>query len=406
MDLTETLTAIERMQPKPGPALLPAEWSFHAETIIGREPLGPLPVNGCSFTRRLSGFGNGQVTVPKEPGTLGMLGYSGGVNRLIREWSWRLWIMYGGLPVWCGAPTGTADDDGNLVTLTLTELHNYLGWRAFDVAGGQRYTQVEQTAIARDLAAPLADVGVAIVTDPGPGFLRDRLYEYLEGDYRAGLLKNLAEVISGPQFRTEYAMSGGVPACTLRIAYPRVGGQTQLGVTVPGTATTYRTAWDADELRTRTFAVGELPENAEEGAARPVAVIDRPQADVPRLDRVDDWPSTFLLSTLQERAATAATQYAEPALEVQVTSLVGEPPVTAYNVGDDVTMSLVTPLMPGGLDVAGRLTECTVSAAEGTATWTVALSMPPPRPRERLTARMDRVDTTIAAIFRRRLTPL
>ena len=397
------------MQARPRPDPLPADWSFFAETMLGAVPLGPLPVNGFSCTRRLSGFGNGQLTLPKEPGALDVLGMSGGVNRLIREWSWRVWCLYGGQPMWCGAPTGTSDADGNYVTVTLTELSGYLSRRAYDVPGGHRYNQVEQTVIARDLAAPVTDVGVAIVTDPGPGFPRDRSYEYLEGatDYRAGLLVNLSQVISGPEFRTEYAMSSnGRPGATLRIAYPRVGRDSQLGVTVPGTATTYSTQWDADELRTHTFAVGEVPDTAEEGTPKPVAVIDRPQADLPRLDRVDDWPSTFLLSTLQERASTAAAQYAEPVLQVQTTAPITTPPITDYSVGDDVRVTLVTPLLPGGLDVKGRLTEITVSAGEGTATWTTTVTLPPPRARQALTRRLDRINTTIGAIFRRGAAPV
>ena len=107
--------------------------------------------------------------------------------------------------------------------LTLTELPGYLTKRLLDVPAGLTYSQVEQTTIARTIAAPVSDVGVQLVTVPGAGFLRDRTYAYLEGPYRSDLLVNLSQVISGPEFRAEYAQPAGSPVCTLRIAYPRVG---------------------------------------------------------------------------------------------------------------------------------------------------------------------------------------
>jgi hypothetical protein len=303
-------------------------------------------------------------------------------------------------------PTGVSDEGGNYTTLTLTELPNYLSKRAYDVVGGHRYTQVEQTVIARDLAGPVADAGVAIVTDPGGGQLRDRSYEYLEGESRAALLTNLSQVLNGPEFRAEYSLTGaGQPACTLRIAYPRVGSAASaLTLAVPGAAIGYRAAWDSDELRTRTFSVGDVAESAPEGTPKPVIIEDRPQAGLPRLDGVDDWPQTYLTSTLRERANASATSYATPALDLAMTATLAAPPPGSYGVGDDVAVRLVTPLLPEGFEVPARLTEVTVSAGEGTATWTVAIKSPSPRPRATLTQRLHDTSAAIAAAHRRRLT--
>ncbi|MBO0818173.1 MAG: hypothetical protein J2P30_23815, partial [Actinobacteria bacterium] len=338
----------------PGTAPLPADWTFWADTIIGAVPLGPVQPTAFSCTSPLSDFGKGEVTLPVVSSALDQA-------RLLRLWSWRLWVFYDGFPYFCGAPSGIQDVGAATATLTLTELPGYLIKRQWDYGPpNRRFTQVEQVAIAAELAAPVADVGVNIATSAGPGFLRDREYEYLESDHRGQLLVNLSQVISGPQFRAEYTMVAGRPRCTLRIGYPRVGGQTGLGLVVPGNIHEYAASWDADELRTRTFAVGELPETAPEGTAVPVAVEDRPQPDLPRLDEADDWPSTFLTSTLRERAATAATQHAEPVLELTGTAGVSDPPVTSYGPGDDVAVRLVTPLLPGGLELAGTLQQVEV----------------------------------------------
>lgn len=384
----------------PGATPLPGEWTFWADTIIGHQPLGHVQPVAFSASRLLSDFGKGSVTLPVASGALDQ-------SRLLRLWSWRLWAYYGGRPWWCGVPTGVADEAAATATLTLTELPGYLEKRQFDVHPDQRFNQVEQVQIAASLAAPVTDVGVSIITSAGPGFPRDRTYEYLESDSRAQLLRNLSEVISGPQFRSEYAVnSSGRPVCSLKIAYPRAGQATGLGLVVPGNATGYSAAWDADELRTRTFAVGEVPESAPEGTPKPVAVEDRPQADLPRLDEVDDYPGVILQSTLIERAATAATLHAEPVLELSADTVASDPPLTSYGPGDDVTVRLVTPLLPGGFDVTGQLTEVSVNAATGAVAWTVAIALPPPRPRETLAQRLDRIDLTVRGAFRRRMQPL
>ena len=385
---------------RPRPAPLPGQWTFWAETIVSGANLGVLKPHGFSATLRLSAFGSGQITLPAEPRTLDG-------NRLTRLWSYKIWAYYAGRPFWCGVPSGVADDGSNYVTLTLTELPGYLNKRVLDVPGGLAFAQVEQTEIARQLAAPVEDVGVRLVTEAGPGFPRDRSYEYLEGEHRGELLANLSQVISGPEFRTEYdADEGGRPRATLRVAYPRVGTQTYLVLSVPGTATAYRAAWDADNLRTRTFAVGDVPEDADEGTPKPVVIVDRPQDDLPRLDEVDNWEQTYLISTLTERANTSATLYAAPALDLGATATLADPDPMSYHVGDDVSVRLVTPLLEAGLDVPGRLSEISVSAGEGTSTWAVAVTSPPPSVRAPLTSRMYQLDRRVSGLFRRRLQPI
>jgi hypothetical protein len=379
---------------------MPGEWSFWADTLRGGVPLGPVQVSGFGYTSRLSGFGNGTASFTLPCGL--------DPARLLALWSWRLWAWYGGELVWCGIPSGIGDEDGSVrVSLTFTELTGYLTKRQFDEHPKATWNGVEQCEIARRLAVPLADVGVRIVTDVGAPRNRDRTYEYLESDHRGQLLANLAGVEGGPEFRAEYGMAEGRPECVLRIASPRVGGPTGLGVAIPGTAVGFRAQWDGDRMRTRTFAVGDLPENADANAIRPVAVEERPQDGLPRLDAVDDWPGTFVVSTLRERAATMAAAQSRPALALTASPPANVPPLHSYRVGDDVTLRAVTPLLPGGLDAAGRLTEISVSAAEDRATWTVVTTMPPPVSRETIAARLGRLDLTVRTVFQRgRIAPL
>jgi len=387
---------------------LPGHWTFWADTIVGRTandppvPLGPVDVAQFWCTSRLSGYGSGGVMVSLPCGLPS--------DRLLALWSWRLWCFYDNDLYWCGVPSGIIDENGaSTVTLTLTELPGYLKKRVMDAVGGWETPPggLEQTEIARWLAdgdvftRVLSDVGVRVVTDPGPGKVRDRKYEFLESDSRGQLLSNLAGVMDGPEFRSEYRMTNeGRPECIFKIAYPRVGsGAAGLGVSVPGAALGYRAAWDSDQLRNWTWAVGDLPSDAPEGTPRPVVLRRNIHDGSPRLDAVDDWPGTVLVSTLEERARTMAVTQAVPALQLTATPPESFPPITRYYVGDDVTVRAVTPLLPGGLDVTGRLAQIDVNAAEGTAIWTVTTPSPPPQYREALTQRLDRLDTTTRALF-------
>jgi hypothetical protein len=375
---------------------LPGRWTFWADMMVGRAPLGYVDVSSFYAVSRLSDWGYGNCTVALPCGI--------DPDRLLRLWSWRLWALYDGQPWWCGVPSGLADENGRTTAqFTLTELPGYLTKRVFDVPPPSvPWVQVEQCEIARRLAAPLADVGVPIITQPDTPFLRDRTYEYLEGDHRAALLSNLAGVLQGPEFRSEYGWTDeGLPECRWRVGYPRVGSdEPGIGVTIPGAALAYRALWDSDQLRTYTFAVGDLPENAAPDAVRPVRTVNRPQPDLPRLDAVDDWPGTVVPRTLDERAQTAATQQAAPALQLTATPPSHLPYVTSYRPGDTVTVRAQTPLLPGGLDVTGRLAQVEVNAAEGTAVWTVITSSPPPVPRSTLTGQVARLGTSVAAMFR------
>jgi hypothetical protein len=382
------------------PAPLPGAWTFWADTIVGAVPLGPVTCTAFTAQRVLSGFGTGSVTVPSGSAALPP-------DRLLRLWSWRLWAFYNGLPVWGGVPTGIADDASGTVSLTLTELPGYLSKRVIDTAGGLSYTQAEQTVIAAALAAPLADIGVQVVVQQGPGYLRDAQFDYLGTTDRAQLLSTFAQQLSAPEFRAEYSLNAaGRPLCTLRIAYPRVGADTGLGLTVPGNAAAYSGTWDSDRLRTRTFATGALPANAPAGATAPVVVLDVPQPDLPRLDAVDDWQDVTVTSVLSGRASTAAAQYAAPVESLTGSVPVSLPPLSSYAPGDDVSISVTDPLLPGGMVSTARLTQVDIDAAAGTAALTCSTVLPPPRPRDTLIARLWDTRVQLAALSHRNLAPL
>jgi hypothetical protein len=383
------------LDPREPNVALPGKWTFWAESMVGSQVLGMVDVGGFYCVKRLNDFGYGNVTLNLPCGL--------DSETMLTLWSWRLWAFYAGEPYWCGVPTGLQDADGSeRVQFTMTELPGYLRKRQMDTWPDRRFVQWEQTAIARELAQPVEEVGVQIITEPGsPAVLRDRTYEYLEGGSRGQLLANLAGVLQGPEWRSEYRMlSTGRPQCVLRIAYPRVGSdEAGLGVSVPGAILAYRYQMDSDRLRTRTFAVGDLPQDAAEDAKRPViiAMLDNPR--LPRLDAVDDWPGTVNLSTLRERAITNATIYSIPSQEVQGSPPESYPVLTSYGPGDTVTVRAVTPLIPEGIEFAARLTQVEVNAATGIATWHAMFLSPPQATRTSINGAIERLTTGARQLF-------
>jgi hypothetical protein len=378
---------------------LPGEWTFFAEQMVAPyRSLGNVDVSSFYAVRRLNAYGHGNVTVNLPCGL--------DSDTMLNLWGWRLWAMYEGEPWWCGVPTGLADENGSEhVQFSLIELPGYLTRRQLEYPEGREYRNAEQTFIARELAAPLAEVGVPVITEPGPGKLRDRKYEYLEGGSRGQLLINLSGVIEGPEFRSEYQIQqNGRPQCVLRIAFPRVGSDAPgLGLTVPGSVLNYRYQMDSDQLRTHTYAVGDLPENAPEGAKRPVVLMywpDHAQRGLPRLDAVDDWPGTILESTLRERANTAAIVNSVGAQQVNGSPPESFPSLLTYGPGDTVTVNAVTPLVPEGIVFAARLTQVEVNAATGVATWHGQFLQPAQQTRETVAGAFVRIDKMTSALFR------
>lgn len=408
------MTAPAPVRPPPHP--LPGVWTFFADMLhvpnadpanLGVTQLGPVIVTAFSFTQTLNDFGAGEATILVETSALTRAD-------LLRLWGWRLWALYDGQPVFCGWPTGLSDSGGATVTVSLSEVTAYLDKRYFDIRdilteaqGGGRghyYHQVEQTQLAATLAGPLNDVLVT-VSHGGSPVHRDRTYTFLE-DKRSELLKALAGVGNGPQFRTEYGwQADGYPHATFRIAHPRVGTDTGAGAAVPGNVRSFTLAWNADLLRTWTWAVGDLRQNAPQTAEKPLRRILRPQFNTGRpvrLDGVDEWSGVVNIATLEDKAETSARLYAQPALTIEVTVGAEDPRLTSYQVGDTVTIHITDPLLAGGLESQhGTLTAREVSAGDGSVSWTVAIEEPPPKARETAIGTLNRIDNFTLRSWRR-----
>jgi hypothetical protein len=376
------------------PVALPQGWTFWADAAVPPYTrIGQIEVTGFTANWALTGFGAGEAVIPVEGNALDRLG-------LLSFYGYRLWAFYGGVPVWGGLPVGLTDDGGKAVRVALVELPGYLNVKQY--ATTHTYSQVEQTTIAGDLAARLDNIGVPRIIVPGSGHLRDRTYTYLQ-DNRGNLLTALCQVTSGPEFRSEYTLDGnGNPVCSLRIAYPRAGSAASgLALVVPAGAVSYQAVWTSDLMRTRTFAVGDLVPGA--SGTKPSVLVSTPQAALPEIDHVDDYPGVTVLSHITERANTAASVYAGPALALTADVPVNAPPLGSYWMGDDVAVALADPLLPAALSAVGRLTAASVDAAAGTVSWTVTITQPPPRISYHLAAQLRYLRDQQERMFRQNL---
>jgi hypothetical protein len=375
------------------PAALPGQWTFWADASVPPyTPIGQVAVQSFTCSWALTGFGAAEAVIPVAGNAMGRLD-------LLKFYGWRLWAYYGGTLVWGGLATGLTDDGGAAVTVSLVELPGYLAVKQY--ATTQTYSNVEQTTIAGDLAARLDNIGVPRLLTPGPGRTRSRIYTYLQAT-RGDLLTALCQVTNGPEFRSEYSLDGtGKPLCTLHIAYPRVGSNASgLALVVPGGAVNFQSTYASDLMRTRTFAVGDLPPGG--SGAKPSVLVTAPQPGIPEIDQVDNWPGITDTPTLTDKANTNAAIYAGPAFTVAATVAVNAPPLGTYAMGDDVAVALADPLVPAGYTAMGRLTGASADAAAGTVAWTIAVTQPPPR-RRSLARELARLDRQVSAMFRQNL---
>jgi len=352
------------------PVALPGLWTFYADNSVSPyASIGQVSVQSFTCSWALTGFGSAEAVIVLEGTAMGRLD-------LLKFYGWRLWAYYAGQPVWAGLATGLTDQGGTTVTVSLVELPGYLNVKQY--ATTQTYNGVEQTTIAGDLAARLDNIGVPRLLTPGPGRTRQRTYTYLQGQSRGDLLVSLCQVTNGPEFRSEYALDGsGKPTCTLHIAYPRVGSNASgLALVAPGGAVTFESSWTSDQMRTRTFAVGSAT-----SGTNPSVLVTQPQAGLPEIDHVDDWPGVSDTATLTDRANTAQSIYSGPQFAVTATVPVNGPPLGTYAMGDDVAVALADPLVPSGYTSMGRLIGASADAAAGTVTWDIAITQPPPYKR-------------------------
>lgn len=250
-----------------------AQWSYFLADLLTGAVTAEIELTGVRISQRLntSGTMTGTWAVPAN--------WAGGSPYVLTTPARTMGVaLRDGRPVWGGILwTRRPDADRQTVEIGCSDWFSYFDARfvlppftpngtTSQVSGfATTHTQVEQNEIARQLLAQAqAHTGgnLGIVADTAnSGILRDRTYSGHELVDIATALKQLAEVIDGPDIQfgvaPELDASGRVIK-TMRIGTPRLGQQGsphvyELGANV----SSYR--WDSDGTRmaTRAFATGE-----------------------------------------------------------------------------------------------------------------------------------------------------
>jgi hypothetical protein len=79
------------------------------------------------------------------------------------------------------------------------------------------------------------------------------------------------------------------------------------------------------------------------------------------------------------------------------------PPLSTYGVGDNVALSLATPMMPQALTATGRLVKIEANANTGIVTWGTVIADPQPRPALSLAGQLSDLFVHQAGTWHRRL---
>jgi hypothetical protein len=91
-------------------------------------------------------------------------------------------------------------------------------------------------------------------------------------------------------------------------------------------------------------------------------------------------------------------------LQLTADATLTAPVLGSYGVGDDVTVNITSPLLPGGYTVTGRLQQIDADAVAGTSKWTVAVAVPTPKTRRTITDAILVLRRQQANMFRQALT--
>ena len=224
------------------------------------------------------------------------------------------------------------------------------------------FAQVEQNDIMRALvsqaqAHPGGNLGIVADTTVS-GILRDRTYAGHELVDVATALKNLAEVIDGPDFYFSVAPeldANGRIVKTLRLGTPKLG-QTGSPHVFETDANVISWTWPSDGTRmaTRTYATGE---GIEAGALIAVAEDNTKHADGwPLLEAETAHSTVSVDATLAEHVAADLTRSRLPVVTPTLTVRGDtQPGLHDFSLGDEVRVILRDPFASLGIDTQVRI---------------------------------------------------
>ncbi len=354
-----------------------ADWTYYLADLLTGAVTAEVELSGVRISQRLNAAGtlNGTWHVPS--------GYSGDPYVLTTPCRTMVVALRDGRPIFGGVLwTRRPNSEDHSVELGCSDWFSLFDSRfvlpPFTPNGtttqvsqlATTFSQVEQNEIARQLLAQAqAHTGgnYGIVADTTvSGILRDRTYAGHELVDISTALKQLAEVIDGPDIafgvRPELDANGRVVK-VMRVGTPRLGQQGSPHVLELGASMlSYEWGSDGTKMVTRQFATGE---GVEDGQLIAVAENTGLYSDGwPLLDSEESYNTVSLDGTLQEHAAADLTRNRLPVITPTFTVLgsgldskgrKAYPSIGELQVGDQIRCVLRDWFFANGVDVQMRV---------------------------------------------------
>jgi hypothetical protein len=355
-----------------------AQWSWLLADLRTGAPTAEIPLSGGRLSQRLNAAGSASGTWTISPRWAG-----GDPYLLTTPARTMLYALRDGRPMWGGIVwTRRWNPDSHQLELGAVDWWSYFEHRAvlpaytpdgttYQVAGlTTTFEQVEQNDIVRALITQAqAHTGgdIGIVADATvSGILRDRTYGGHELVDVATALKNLAEVIDGPDLLFSVAPElddDGRIVKTLRIGDPKLGQDGDPHVFESGGGImSYGWSSDGTRMATRYYAVGEGIE-----AGQLIAVAEngtRYDDGWPVLEAEQNYSTVSTDDTLQEHADSdlirARLPVVAPALTVRgdgrnSRGIKVGPSIGDYVCGDEIRVVLNDLFFSAGVDTTMRI---------------------------------------------------
>lgn len=273
----------------------------------------PIRIGSSGLTRVLSGIGSGTLELlTVESGGAGAPACPSNWSQTILPWRSLIVVTEGPEEriVWGGVPTNRPRTLDSVVSFPCVTVEAYLARRYVpDMA----FYFVDQTLIARDLAAVTNTAGIGLEFDcPPSGVLRERAYSNDEDGKVLERLDQLAAVIDGFEWTVDLQWGDTKHSLVRKIfrtGYPQLGRITpdpdhvfELPGAVTGIAS--EEPWTEGEAATHVTATGDA-----DGPARmsnPAIDTDRETAGWPRLEERSSFQGVTEKTTLDSHARALA----------------------------------------------------------------------------------------------------
>lgn len=319
-----------------------SDYRVIATDVLTGNPYGTLPVSSATFTEMLSSPGSFEIVLPVK---------SALTSNVTPEWIAKgrsaIWIerngtlLFGGI-IW----THQLDPDSNYITIAGEGFHSYLRQRF--IRDTLIFEDVEQQSIAAQIITYLqsatdGDVGITVPAVFNPTTTRSKTYNDYELTNGGEAIEEMGANDGGFDFRyVPYVDSTGRRRVQFTPVYPLTGNKTPYRFVIGQNCRLGSEQGNGKDMTNQAIVVG-----GGDTATPPVVVVSSDdRGGWPLLESVDSFTDITDVPSLTAKGKLRVTQNDRPIdLPEIVTDPDGDPPMTAFNVGDTIEVFGVYGLM-------------------------------------------------------------